>query len=289
MKYTILAPAKINLYLDVLSKREDGYHEIESVMQSVSLCDKISIDISKSSELKISIDGTSDAIAWDEKNLAYKACKLFVSEAKITNSKIDIFVEKNIPISAGMAGGSTDAGGVLMLLNKAFGEPFSSEKLCELGARLGADVPFCIAGGTYLCKGVGEVLLPLTPFKDKLLVCAIDSSSVSTPVAYGMLDKKYGTDATSSSDINAFLAYVKNDDLKGVSSSLFNKFESVIIPENPSILKIKDLLLENGALGALMSGSGPSVFGLFGNETDQKRAFDALQKEKIQAFLCKTL
>ena len=289
MKYTILAPAKVNLYLDVLSKREDGYHEIESVMQSVSLCDKISIDISKSSELKISIDGTSDAIAWDEKNLAFKACKIFANEAKITNSKIDIFVEKNIPISAGMAGGSTDAGGVLILLNKAFGEPFSRERLCELGASLGADVPFCIVGGTYLCKGVGEVLLPLAPFKDKLLVCAIDSSSVSTPVAYGMLDKKYGTDATSSSDINTFLAYVKNDDLKGVSSSLFNKFESVIIPENPSILKIKDLLLENGALGALMSGSGPSVFGLFGNETDQKRAFDALQKEKIQAFLCKTL
>ena len=289
MKYTILAPAKVNLYLDVLSKREDGYHEIESVMQSVSLCDKISIDISKSSELKISIDGTSDAIAWDEKNLAFKACKIFANEAKITNSKIDIFVEKNIPISAGMAGGSTDAGGVLILLNKAFGEPFSRERLCELGASLGADVPFCIVGGTYLCKGVGEVLLPLAPFKDKLLVCAIDSSSVSTPVAYGMLDKKYGTDATSSSDINTFLAYVKNDDLKGVSSSLFNKFESVIIPENPSILKIKDLLLENGALGALMSGSGPSVFGLFGNETDQKRAFDALQKVKIQAFLCKTL
>jgi 4-diphosphocytidyl-2-C-methyl-D-erythritol kinase len=289
MKYTILAPAKVNLYLDVLSKREDGYHEIESIMQSISLCDKISIDISESSELKISIDGTSDAIAWDEKNLAYKACKIFANEAKITNSKIDIFVEKNIPISAGMAGGSTDAGGVLILLNKAFAEPFSRERLCELGARLGADVPFCIVGGTYLCKGVGEVLLPLAPFKDKLLVCAIDSSSVSTPVAYGMLDKKYGTDATSSSDINAFLAYVKNDDLKGVSSSLFNKFESVIIPENPSILKIKDLILENGALGALMSGSGPSVFGIFENENDQKRAFDALQKEKIQAFLCKTL
>ena len=284
MKHTILAPAKVNLYLDVLSRREDGYHEIESVMQAVSLCDKISVDISDASELQISLSGTNDAIAWDEKNLAYRACELFAKEAKISNSRIEIFVEKNIPICAGMAGGSTDAAGVLLILNKAFGEPFSKEELCSIGARLGADVPFCIIGGTCLCKGVGDVLIPLSPFSDRLLVCAIDSSSVSTPVAYSLLDKKYGTSATSSENLDAFLAYVKNGNLKEVSSSLFNKFESVIIPENPTILKIKDLLLSNGALGALMSGSGPSVFGVFENENDQKRALEALQKEKIQAL-----
>lgn len=289
MKHTILAPAKVNLYLDVLSRREDGYHEIESVMQAVSLCDKISVDISDASELQISLSGTNDAIAWDEKNLAYRACELFAKEAKISNSRIEIFVEKNIPICAGMAGGSTDAAGVLLILNKAYGEPFSKEELCSIGARLGADVPFCIIGGTCLCKGVGDILIPLSPFSDRLLVCAIDSSSVSTPVAYSLLDKKYGTSATSSADLDAFLAYVKNGDLKGVTSSLFNKFESVIIPENPTILKIKDLLLSNGALGALMSGSGPSVFGVFENENDQKRALEALQKEKIQAFSCKSL
>ena len=289
MKHTILAPAKVNLYLDVLSKRPDGYHEIESVMQSVSLCDKISVDISDSNELQISISGSNDAIAWDEKNLAYRACELFAKEAKISNSRIEIFVEKNIPISAGMAGGSTDAAGVLLILNKAFGEPFSKEELCSLGARLGADVPFCIIGGTCLCKGVGDVLIPLPKFSDKLLVCAIDSSSVSTPVAYSLLDKKYGTNASASYDIDEFLTYVKNDDLKGLSDALFNKFESVIAPENPTILKIKDLLLLNGALGALMSGSGPSVFGIFESESDQKRALLALQKEKIQAFSCKSL
>ena len=289
MKDTILAPAKVNLYLDVLSRREDGYHEIESVMQSISLYDKVSINIEKSSDLQISIDGTSESIAWDEKNLAYKACVLFLNEAKTSNYKIDIFVEKNIPISAGMAGGSTDAGAVLLLLNRAFGEPFSKEELCTLGARIGADVPFCILGGTCLCKGIGDSLVPLKAFKDKLLVCAIDKSSVSTPVAYSMLDKKYGTSASCSSNLDAFLTYVENDDLNGVSSSLFNKFESVIIPENTSILKIKELLLKNGALGALMSGSGPSVFGLFENEDDQRSAYFALKSDNISAFLCKTL
>lgn len=289
MNYSILAPAKVNLYLDVLSRREDGYHEIESVMQSISLFDEISLEASASKGLEIYLNGSDNSLLWDEGNLAYKACNLFLSEANINNCRIDIFVKKNIPISAGMAGGSTDASGVLLLLNKAFGEPFSLEKLCELGSRLGADVPFCIMGGTCLCKGVGEILTPIAPFKDKLMVCAIDASSVSTPKAYSMLDEKYGTSASRSCDINAFLAYVKNDDLIGVSGSLFNKFENVIIPSNQSISKIKALLIENGALGALMSGSGPSVFGIFENEADQIRAYKALQDAKIRAFLCKTL
>ncbi len=289
MKHSILAFAKVNLYLDVLSRREDGYHEIESVMQSISLCDEISLEISACKGTEIHLNGSDCSLSWNESNLAYKACKLFLDKAKISNYCIDIFVKKNIPISAGMAGGSTDAGGVLILLNNAFGEPFSKERLCELGARLGADVPFCIMGGTCLCQGVGEILTPISSFKDKLMVCAIDSSSVSTPKAYGMLDEKYGTRASRSSDIDAFLTYVKNDDLKGACSSLFNKFESVIIPTNPSILKIKELLAQNGALGALMSGSGPSVFGIFESEADQIRAYNALQDAKIRAFLCKSL
>ncbi len=289
MKHSILAFAKVNLYLDVLSKRDNGYHEIESVMQSISLCDEISLEISVCKGIEIHLNGSDCSLSWDESNLAYKACKLFLDEAKISNHRIDIFVKKNIPISAGMAGGSTDAGGALILLNKAFGEPFSKEKLCELGARLGADVPFCIMGGTCLCQGVGEILTPISSFKDKLMVCAIDSSSVSTPRAYAMLDEKYGTNASRSSDIDAFLTCVKNNNFKGVCSSLFNKFESVIIPTNPSISKIKELLVENGALCALMSGSGPSVFGIFESEADQIRAYNALQDAKIRAFLCKSL
>lgn len=289
MKYSILAPAKINLFLDVTKKRPDGYHEITSVMQAVSLFDEIVINVTEGDKTEIFLNGSEPSLKWDETNLVYKACKLFIEEAKIEGYRFDIYVEKKIPACAGMAGGSTDAASTLLRLNMIFGDFFGLEKLCELGARLGADVPFCIRGGTCLCEGVGEKITPLESLFGAHIVCAIGSSSVSTPVAFSLLDEKFGTNPGKSASIEAFLANVKKRDLKAIGASLFNKFESVIASENPEIQKIKCILLKNGALGALMSGSGPSVFGIFDNETDQKNAFFALQKEKIKAFLCNSL
>lgn len=289
MKYTILAPAKVNLYLDVLSKRADGYHDLRSVMQAISLYDDISLEIIPSSNTEINIDGSSNEIKWDESNLAYKACSLFLNEANIDGYKLSLYIDKHIPVCAGMAGGSTDAAGTLLLLNKAFNFPFSTEKLCTLGARLGADIAFCIIGGTCLCEGIGERVTPISSFGGKYMVCAIDSSSVSTPKAYALLDEKYGTACGDSSDLNSFLTSVENNDLSKACSLFYNKFESVIIPEIPKIQQIKDILLENGALGALMSGSGPSVFGVFSTEKEQNNAYKALCDAKIQAFLCKSL
>ena len=289
MEYSILAPAKVNLYLDVLSKRNDGYHEIKSVMQAVSIYDEINLSVLPSEQATINLYGNNENIKWDETNLVYKACKLFLDGAKIKGHRLDIQVNKRIPVCAGMAGGSTDAAGTLILLNKAFGMPFSVEKLCSLGSLLGADVPFCIMSGTCLCEGTGDIVNPIPSFCNKYMVCAIDSSSVSTPKAYSLLDDKYGTDCKESMDIRSFISCVKSDDLHGVCASLYNKFESVIIPQNPNIQRIKDILIQNGALGALMSGSGPSVFAIFETEFAQKNAFKALENEKIRAFLCKSL
>ena len=289
MKLSILAPAKVNLFLDVLSKREDGYHEICSVMQAVSLYDEIFLQIKKSDSFNIILDGSNKQLRWDGSNLVYKACDLFVKEAGLKGYTFEFYVQKNIPVCAGMAGGSTDAAGALLLLNKAFNNLFSVERLCEIGAKLGADVPFCILGGTCLCRGVGEKIISLKSFSNQYMVCAIDDSSVSTPQAYSMLDEKFGTDCGPSADIDDFLANIATSNAKNVCSALFNKFENVIIPKNPRIQHIKDKMLENNALGALMSGSGPSVFAIFASEADQKSALFALQKEEIQAFLCKSL
>lgn len=289
MRYSIDAPAKINLYLDVLSKRENGYHDIKSVMQSVSICDKITISVEKSKNTSITLYGNNNSIAWDESNLVYKACSLFIKEAGIEGYSFTIYVEKKIPIKAGMGGGSTDAAATLNLLNDIFDEKFTEDELCALGARLGADVAFCIKGGACLCEGIGEKLTPVSGLKNVYLLCAIGNSSISTPEAYALLDEKYGTSCTDSASIDEFLTNVKNGDLFRICSGLYNKFESVICPALPEIEKIKSIFMENGALGALMSGSGPSVFGIFDDEDNQMNAFYDLICENFRTFLCKPL
>ena len=289
MRYSINAPAKINLYLDVLSKRENGYHNVKSVMQSISICDEITISVEKSNENSITLYGTGDSVAWDESNLVHKACSLFINEANIQGYSFTIFVEKKIPVKAGMGGGSTDAGATLKLLNDIFDEKFTEDELCAIGAKLGADVAFCIKGGTCLCEGIGEYLTPVFPFNCSHMICAIGSSSISTPEAYALLDKKYGIECDDSADISAFLASVENGNLSAICSRLYNKFETVICPLHPEIDEIKNILKQNGALGVLMSGSGPSVFGIFDSEESQINAYTALLNLDFDAFLCKTI
>ena len=284
------AYAKINLYLDVLNKLENGYHNIKSVMQQISLYDSLSLDVSDTDDgNKITILCENSNIKCDDSNLIYKATVRFLDATGIKNKSCTFNLEKNIPVSAGMAGGSTDAACALLLLNEAFDFPVKNEDLLSLGAKIGADVAFCIHGGTALCYGIGEKITTISNLKDVLLVCAIDSSSVSTPYAFSLLDEKYGTHCTDSGNIQEMIDAITAKNLKKVSSSLYNKFENVIIQNNPNIALIKETLINNGAIGALMSGSGPSVFGIFENEFDQKRAYCALKNANINAFLCKTL
>ncbi len=292
MKLNITAPAKINLYLDVLGKMENGYHNLDSIMQSISLCDNVILDIEKTgtdNENVIEIQTTTDKIPNDKSNLVYKASAKFFEHTKIKGAKCVFTIEKNIPISAGMAGGSTDGAAALKLLNEAYDYPLNSDELLKIGAKIGADVPFCLTGGTSICQGIGEKIERITPFNDILLVCAIDNSSVSTPVAFGMLDDKYGTNCSSSGEMDKLISAIDKGSISEASKYLYNKFENVIIPTNENVAMIKNVLLQNGAIGALMSGSGPSVFGIFDNENDQRKAYEALKDLSIRAFLCKTI
>lgn len=290
MILTKYANGKINLYLDVLSKRADGYHNIKSVMQSVSLADKISLEITDAlGENEIDIISSDIRLKCDKSNLIYKAWQSFFNTANIKRKRCIFTLEKHIPMSAGMAGGSTDCACALSLLNEAFNYPLNDDELILLGSKIGADVAFCLTGGTCICEGIGEIIAPLNNFNNALIVCAIDETSVSTPAAFSLLDEKYGTDCIDSGDISCVIDGIKKGNIHCVASNLYNKFESVIIPQNENIQKIKDIMINNGALGALMSGSGPSVFGIFATENEQKSAFDALKNNGINAFLCKTV
>ena len=287
--YVKKAYGKINLYLDVLNKRPDGYHNIRSVMQSVSLCDVITLKTAPSSQAEIKIECSDKNIKCDKSNLIYKAAQKFLSKCDAECMNYSFYLEKNIPVSAGMAGGSSDAAAALMLMNEAHGCKMTLNELRHIGSEIGADVPFCLTGGTCICEGIGENLTLLPTFSDFYLVSAIGSSSVSTPVAFSMLDSKFGTECTDSSDISAIVDYINSKDLNGVCSTLYNKFEQVIFDTNPDAKVIKELLIKYGAIGALMSGSGPSVFAFFDTYDKAMDAVCKLKIDKIRANVCKTI
>ena len=290
MTYKANAYGKINLYLDVLNRLDNGYHNIESIMQSVSLCDTITLEISDiQGESIIEIQSSNGIIPNDKTNLVYKCARRFLTHTGINGKRCVFTIDKSIPVSAGMAGGSSDGATAMNLLNQACGSLLSYSELCFIGATIGADIPFCLTGGTCVCQGIGDRITKIKPFKDIFLVSAIDRSSVSTPIAFAMLDEKYGTECTSSGNIKNMISAIECENTSAVSSLLYNKFESVIMPTNQNVERIKRIMLDNGAVGALMSGSGPSVFGIFLDENSQKKAYDALKNCSINAFLCKTI
>lgn len=291
--YTRTAYAKINLYLDVLGKMENGYHEIESVMQSISLSDEITLTVSDGDGIEIT--SNSSDVPTGEKNLVYKAAVKFLDYLKKScaiaapSKKLSFHIEKNIPIQAGMAGGSSDCACALYLLNEAYGYPLKDNDMLLIGASLGADVGFCLTGGTSICRGIGEKITPISRISDLNLVCAIGDTGVSTPFAFGLIDEKFGTNPEPHGTLCTLTKAIAERDLNALSASLFNRFEAVISPINESVNQIKDLLLKNGALNALMSGSGPSVFGIFDSKEKAKSALLALKEKNFRAFLCKTV
>ena len=283
------AYAKINLFLDVISRRPDGFHNIKSVMHSLSLCDDLTFAVSPSdyTDISVKIKG-NDSLPTDENNLVFKAAVLYL-EAIGKTAKIEISLEKNIPSSAGLGGGSSDAAATLCALNDSFDKKLSTDELLSLGERLGSDVPFCILGGTALCEGRGEVLSKI-PFNASVhFVIAIGSGSVSTPKAYAALDARYsafdGTVKTGGEEI--FPKFLENI-LSGKSPSelLFNVFEETVCEDIPEVAYIKSRLVSLGALGALMSGSGPSVFGVYPDRPSAKKVADLLVSEGYRAFVC---
>ena len=265
-KMELKALGKINLGLDVLGKRPDGYHDVRMVMQTIYLYDQITI--TKRKEPGIGLSTNLFYLPVNENNLAYRAAKLLMDEFEI-RSGVDIFLEKHIPVAAGMAGGSSNAAAVLYGINRMFDLGLSMEELMKRGVSLGADVPYCIMRGTVLAEGIGEILTPLPPMPRCQIVVAKPPVSVSTKMVYEKIDSRRIVEHP---DIDGIIDGLKEGDVTKIASRMGNVLEQVTVEEYPVIDKIKRLLNEGGAKGAMMSGSGPTVFGIFTEKSLAKKA-----------------
>jgi len=261
------AYAKINLGLDVVRKREDGYHEVRMIMQTIGLYDKISI--TRANNTLISLNTNLHYLPTDENNLVYKAAALIINECQIKQGVI-IKLEKRIPVSAGMAGGSSDAATTLFGMNRLFDLNLSRDELMRMALRLGADVPYCIMRGTALSEGIGEILTPLPHFPACHVLIVKPGINVSTRYVYENLR----LDAqTRHPDINGIIHQIKQKNLYGATNLFGNVLETVTEKEYPIITQIKEKMLLLGAIGSLMSGSGPTVFGIFDSVKLAEKAF----------------
>jgi len=277
----IKAPAKINLYLDILGKRPDGYHDLKMIMQTVSLYDEISLK-----KIDTTIELSSDApMPTGEKNTAYKAAKLMIDTFGI-KSGVKIEIKKKIPMGAGLAGGSTDAAGVIKGMNEMFELGQNQEELAKLGKKVGADVPFCVIGGTAIAEGIGEQITVLDKFNDVDIVMVKPDFSASTAYIFG---KYCGDDLREKPGIEKLIESMRNRDIKEVGKYLYNALETVTAIEYDEIDKIKSKLLELGAQGPLMSGSGSTVYGLFQCRQEAEFAVEELSQKYKQLFLVKTI
>ncbi|PXV90261.1 4-diphosphocytidyl-2-C-methyl-D-erythritol kinase [Lachnotalea glycerini] len=264
------ALAKINLGLDVVGKREDGYHEVRMIMQTINMYDRIAIK--KINEQEIKVKTNLYYLPNNENNLVYKAAKLLIDEFKIQQG-VSINLEKYIPVAAGMAGGSSDAAAILIGINKMFKLGLTRKQLMERGVRIGADVPYCIMRGTALAEGIGEKLTPLKPMPKCYVLIAKPGISVSTKLVYGNLK---ADEISHHPDIDGMIEAVNNNDLTTIVDKMENVLEGVTINEYPVIEEIKNMMKANGALNAMMSGSGPTVFGIFSDYAKAKRAFQII-------------
>ncbi len=280
-----LAYAKINLFLNVVGVLPNGYHEIESVMQTVSLADEITLRLTERSgdENEIVITCDSPIVPLDRRNIAWKCAEKFFDRFGIHGLRAEIGIKKRIPQGGGLAGGSTDGAAILRMLNEVSGTHASLDELCEIGAKVGADIPFCVVGGTQICRGIGEKLEKIEKIEPKyhVLIAAADSH-ISTPDAYKMIDEvgvmaKY-LDKTSES-VTAALRRGE------IPNNCFNIFEDVMIPSHPEVGLMKKKLSRVGADAVMMSGSGPSVFGLFESKTLRDKAYEELKRE-FRVFPC---
>lgn len=276
------AYAKINLSLDVVGKREDGYHLLKMIMQSIDLYDVINIEL-QGSGIDLSCDKAY--VPNDSRNIAYKAAELFMNEYGI-KSGVKIDIEKNIPVAAGLAGGSTDAAAVLRGLRDLLKPEIGDSELMELGVRIGADVPYCIAGGTALCEGIGEKITSLDSFKDKILILVKPPFGVSTKSVYQKLDiGKIRVHPPTGKLMKA----IREQDLEFVSKNMKNVLENVTLSRNHTLREIKSDLVDMGAEGSMMSGSGPTIFGFFEDMLKAQRCYDAMKLKYKETYITRTI
>ena len=260
----IKAYGKVNISLDVVGKREDGYHLLSMIMQNIDLYDEIEVE---KQECGIILECNKSYVPVDNRNLAYKAAEIFKERYDIVDG-VKINIEKNIPVSAGLAGGSTDAAAVLKVMNKLFNVNATEEELMELGLKLGADIPYCIHGGTALCEGIGEIITPIKPFRDKIVVLVKPAFGVSTKEVYKNFNlEKVKQHPKTAEIINA----IENDDLNFVASN------------------IKEEMNACGAINSMMSGSGPTVFAFFDDMLKAQRCFEKMKKKYSDVFITRTI
>ncbi len=276
------AMAKINLGLDVLRKRPDGYHEVKMIMQSVELHDDLEIE--KSQEPGIHLTCDAEGLPTDGSNLICRAAALLM-EGMDPDAGVRIHLTKWIPMAAGMAGGSTDAAAALVGINELFRLGFSHRQLMEKAVKIGADVPYCILGGTALSEGIGEILTPLPSLPACHILIAKPEVAVSTAFVYGNLR---ASELTDHPDIDGMVENLKNQDLEGIADRLGNVLETVTVPAHPVIREIKDRMEQMGAMKALMSGSGPTVFGLFDNFEKAEEARQGIEESGLAGYVCLT-
>lgn len=263
----IYANAKINLTLDIVGKRDDGYHDLQTVMQSISLCDEIEINKNNSKRIYISCD--KENIPCDERNIAFKAAAALFEKAGITDCGIDISIKKNIPSEAGMGGGSADAAAVLKALRYLFNIDISDKELYALSATIGADVPFCLHGGTCLCEGIGEHLYPLNSIPECSILICKPQVGVSTKEAYSAADR-YPQLSVQNSRALALALNEGNVDLPFIAEVVYNHFDEVL--HIPEVQIIKGIMNESGTTVSAMTGSGSAVFGIFEEKKDAELA-----------------
>ncbi len=276
------AMAKINLGLDVLRKRPDGYHEVKMIMQSIDLHDDLELEETKESGIYLTCN--KEGIPTDRTNLIWKACSLLMEEKGIDRG-VRVHLTKRIPMAAGMAGGSTDAAAAMKGVNELFGLGLSRKELMERAVRIGADVPYCIMGGTALSEGIGEILSPLPALPACRILIAKPDIEVSTAFVYGGLK---AAELAFHPDIDGMAEALKQQSLAGITERLGNVLETVTIPVHPVIREIKETMVQSGAMGALMSGSGPTVFGIFNDSEKAEAALQTMEQSHLAGTVCLT-
>ena len=284
MKETAPAYAKINISLDILSKMDDGYHDMLMVMQSITLCDELTVECVPGEG--ISVESGLPYIPGDERNIAAKAALEFYAHTGIKGMRTGINIKKNIPVCAGLGGGSTDGACVLRLLDGMFETGLGRDELERLGNSVGSDVPFCITGGTALARGRGDDLTDLKPMPGCHIVICKPPFAFSTPELFRLINCEK---IRARPDTEGIIASLDKGDLNGVARRMYNVFEDVLPRGRKDIEDIKYAMLDNGALGAILTGTGSAVFGVFDNGNDAGKAFERLSAGYEDCFLCETI
>lgn len=278
----VKAHAKINISLDVVGKREDGYHLLEMIMQSIELYDMLNIEKCRSG---INIQCNKHYIPIDDRNLAYKAAKLFIDTYNIDGG-VNIQINKNIPVAAGLAGGSTDAAAVLVAMNKIYEVNASFSELSEVGLKIGADVPYCIKGGTALCEGIGEKITELKSFRGHILVLVKPNFGVSTKDVYKAL---YIERIFKHPNTSELIKAMEENDIRYVCDNMKNVLENVTLKKHSILKEIKEKMIRHGSLGSMMSGSGPTIFGFFDDMLKAQRCYDFFKEKYSEVYITRTI